>query len=66
MGEGAPSQIIDCAVITIIQSIALLLFCTLFDSMLKRLKTVCLHSTMGRYLKRKSIRGLPLRRHQLS
>lgn len=51
----APSQIIDCAVITIIQSIALLLFCTLFDSMLKRLKTVCLHSTMGRYLKRKSI-----------
>lgn len=33
----------------------LLYFSTLFDSMLKRLKTVCLHSTMGRYLKRKSI-----------
>ncbi|KAG6791862.1 hypothetical protein POTOM_000996 [Populus tomentosa] len=33
----------------------LLYFSTLFDSMLKRLKTICLHSTMGRYLKRKSI-----------
>uniref|UniRef100_A0A6M2FC49 Uncharacterized protein n=1 Tax=Populus davidiana TaxID=266767 RepID=A0A6M2FC49_9ROSI len=43
------------AMITIIQSITVLLFCTLFDSMLKRLKTICLHSMMGRYLKRKSI-----------